>query len=469
MNAKELLKIFNELGEKGRFDSFLKKIGLGKNKREKVLSDLLSQKELIFQSKEEEISEYWSKDFGTIEFKTERIEASNKEIERIAEEILSIVENSKKETTTTDILTVFKNISYTFNEGLGIKEAIILKCLELTDIPANYRENIGIVVPALKDRKIVVSSHIDLIPSFNKGFEKGREPYSLEKEGKIVQGALDNTITNAVALILALKKESPNVEYVFTEGEEIGLLGMAEYIKQEFDEKVFYINLDVTNEAWGKNASIEYDRPSFEICQQLKDKNFGFTTHRECDDFDIVVRAKGNGFSYCLPTRGYIHSWKNEAKTKTLLPYMQGLEELFSLNLENVQPNIKGSIEFALNFEEIDSYNEALEKESAKSEVTVYIPDEDTTFYDLNTYIIEVLIGNGIELLEPLLDTINELILLEKQFNIDDFAMDSEILLDYAEDILELLVEADVLEEIDRGVYKFINEEDFDTLLSQNL
>lgn len=460
MNAKELLKVWSEAGRYGRFDLFLKKIGLKKDKREEIFDSLLEKGVCKIISSKDSIKKCESP-FGEFEFKSERLQLNLADIEEKAELLVDISKRDIKNPL--DILTLFENLCLPFNEGKGFKEAVILKAFQMAEIQADYHKGIGIIVPAKEEREIVVSSHIDLIPLFNKGFQKGREPYSLN--GKIVQGALDNTMTNAVALILALKEVSPNVEYVFTEGEEIGLLGMAKYIKQNFDEKVFYINLDVTNEAWGKEASVEYDRPSFEVCQQLKSKNWGFTTNRECDDFDIVARTKGNGFSYCLPTEGYIHSFKNQAKLKTLVPYYNGLKWLLTeLDLSRVEPNIRGSISSAMKFDSFEEYKVELDKEPKPEYVysDFYASDK----YSLQEYIFEILISNGIDMESELIfDTLTEWSVTRKQFTISDLAENAEIQFDYAREIISLLKGYEVLYTIDQGGYQFIEEAYLENIL----
>lgn len=235
-----------------------------------------------------------------------------------------------------DIIYFFELISKPFDDGKGEKEKIMLDILK--DHGAFYEEKIGIRVPAKTEKPdIVVVSHMDLISSFNRGFQKGRV-YSLAKikNKEVIIGALDNTITNAVVLLSLLelreKGLAQNVEFLFTEGEEIDLLGMKSYLKK-YGNEPFFINLDVTNDNQDFHASIEYDQPNWSICRQIskaKSFTFGFTKDRVCDDMDAVIDAKGKGFSYCLPTWKTIHSYKNYTLIDNLVPYFEGLKFLIS-------------------------------------------------------------------------------------------------------------------------------------------
>lgn len=239
-----------------------------------------------------------------------------------------------------EIIRLFSDISKPFNNGKGEKEKVILDIL--APYNAVYEEKIGIRIPSIKETPdIVVVSHIDLISTFNKGFAKDKI-YSLGRtpdKGDIIIGALDNTITNAVVMLslIKLREEglAQNVEFLFTEGEEIDLLGMKAYLKK-YGNKPFFINLDVTNDNQDKHISLEYDEPSWKISKQIKklsknnDFTVGFTKERVGDDTDAVLEAKGKGFSYCLPTWKTIHSYKNYTLIKNLVPYYEGLNSLLT-------------------------------------------------------------------------------------------------------------------------------------------
>lgn len=216
------------------------------------------------------------------------------------------------------------------------KIAAIQDMVKKMDLKSEFVEGQGLIVNRQDKPKFVIVSHYDLIPLFNKGFKKRRMP--LFNDGMVI-GGLDNTITNTV-LLHAMKhlKNSgaiENIEIVFTDMEEVGLVGMKNYLESNGKrlKDSFFINLDVTNEFYidAMNSSIEYDKPNSKILERLEfmiDENefrWGITQERFEDDLDMVVQKGFHGFSYCLPTGGNIHSYHNVCLEKMFDPYLEGL------------------------------------------------------------------------------------------------------------------------------------------------
>ena len=188
----------------------------------------------------------------------------------------------------------------------------------------------------------VISSHYDLVTPFERGFAEGR---TLEfSEDGIMNGALDNTITNAVLMNEILKNGVPkNTIIFFTDGEESGMWGMSRFLESMRDhlDRLFFINLDVTNDNWEYMTSIEYDHPNKGISTEI-DENItaGFTTQRFADDMSPVVRAGCDGFSYCLPTREYCHTYQSHTTIEHMLAYEEGLTYLVQkLNISEKTPD----------------------------------------------------------------------------------------------------------------------------------
>jgi len=240
------------------------------------------------------------------------------------------------------IIELFEKIALPFKDKEGgpklnsIQEILVEQNIDSTYIPGE-----GLIVNEVEKPRIILVSHMDLINKFRKGFADCKIYEILDKDSEeIIKGALDNTITNAVAILVLmelLKNNINDVELFLSEGEEVGMVGMENYLNARGDiaKNAFYINLDVTNEGWKQNISIEYDKPNFNVYKQrmniLKDLNAFSTGDRVCDDTDAVISAGCSGYSYCLPTKGTIHSYKNSAYTKTLEPYAKGLYRLLSL------------------------------------------------------------------------------------------------------------------------------------------
>lgn len=264
-----------------------------------------------------------------------------KKQERTEEEILELSFENLSDGFHKEIISLFHHISAPFDDGKGEKEKRMMKLL--TPYGAVYEEDLGIRVPAIEKAEFVVVSHMDLIPSFNKGFKEGKV-YSLGilNEKEIISGALDNTFTNSVVMhaIFSLREKglAKNVEFIFTEAEETTSMGMKTYLKK-YGNKPFFINLDVTNDGQGSHMSIEYDEPNWSICRQINNKfNAAFTTDRVGDDMDAIIDAKGKGYSYCIPTWKTIHSYKNYTLIENIVPYFEGLLWMITeMDISNVE------------------------------------------------------------------------------------------------------------------------------------
>jgi hypothetical protein len=414
-DAKKILNNFveekvSQKEEEQDFGEFVKSLGLDEETSKDILSSLEKggMINLVFSTSTDHYYKIpgndtyvfkYSKNKGKIEVEKREKKWGSKEetlfsiedseIEALAKKII----NLSKEADENAIITIFQNLCLPFNDGKGYKEKLFLKVFELAGINASYEKGIGVVVPASEDKKIVVVSHMDLIPTFNKGFKEKKVYKLFEKDGKeCISGALDNTMTNAVAMIAALNNKNPNVEFVFTEGEETGFWGMKAYMKLKHKKDSFYINMDVTNDNWSNHISLEYDEPNYDICCQINNTmNAGFTKDRVCDDLDIVVDNNGFGFSYCLPTKKTIHSWNNYTLIEKLVPYLNGLVWLITeLDLSDMKHNIQClSIKKALICENLDKFlkkeKKAKKKEKKRTKKS-YSYKKEYSYYRNNDY-----------------------------------------------------------------------------------
>jgi len=232
------------------------------------------------------------------------------------------------------ILEIFEKLCVSHKDYLSEERSeklvTITEFLKTEKIQYEYIDKIGLIVNKQEKPEKVVVSHMDLIPLFNNSFIEGIKGIKLGKE--CISGPLDNTITNAVMLLAIKKLKNSNVEFLFSEAEEIGFFGVREYLKENRDrlKDSFFINLDVTSEGYKYAASVEYDCCNFENLKKVQalKKNFFFTADREGDDMCEIKRQGFHGFSYCLPTKNNIHSFKNKARLESLEPYYQGLISL---------------------------------------------------------------------------------------------------------------------------------------------
>lgn len=233
------------------------------------------------------------------------------------------------------LLDMFDRISLPYGENAEfLKEKEIMELLK--EYNPIYIEDLGIVIPSEIETKKVITSHYDLVRPFQQGFFKNEKFYV---EDNLLRGALDNTLTNAFLILAIIELRSQglakDVEFVFTDGEESGMWGMSSYMRTIFPKKEnpFFINLDVTNDNWNFSGSIEFDKPCFDICAQIETKFplvNGYTHNRFADDTSAILRGGGNGFSFCIPTKNYCHTYQSLTELKKLEPYYEVLKYLIS-------------------------------------------------------------------------------------------------------------------------------------------
>ena len=222
------------------------------------------------------------------------------------------------------------------NNG-GEKLQAILEELKNNPLKKEYIPGTGLIINKIKNPRVVIVSHMDLISIFNEGFMNG---YTAGKKTinneRYMIGALDNTITNAALLKLIKENPKEDIVYFFSEFEERGMIGISSFMDMFPEYKnAFFINLDVTNDGVGSFCSVEYDdyqenkaKVAMECLHGLDDRPPHLQTIRFCDDMDAILAKGGHGFSYCLPTEGIIHSYKNKTLIRNLEPYYQGLKNL---------------------------------------------------------------------------------------------------------------------------------------------
>jgi len=252
------------------------------------------------------------------------------------------------------IIETFKELALVYEDKKGgPKLDILSEKLDKLNIPYEWTPGIGLIVNKQENPKKVIVSHMDLIRKFRIGFGNS-EICSVKKE--TIVGALDNTITNAVLLLVIEDLQKSNklegVEFLFSEGEEVGFIGMNGYFKEHKKRsgKAFFINLDVTNEGYKQSASVEYDACNFDCLKAIQkiesdlDYDFFYTGNRVCDDMDSVITNGSHGLSYCLPTKENIHSYKNKARLSSLVPYYEGLLSLIIDLKEEVSLDISKNV-----------------------------------------------------------------------------------------------------------------------------
>ena len=245
------------------------------------------------------------------------------------------------------MLNTFQMFCKPFKDGEGgPKLDAIINFID-DSISKEWVPGLGLIVNKQDNPKKIIVSHMDLIKKFRKGFANENTFSQTDTE---VTGALDNTITNAVlAHIINDLGNINGIEYVFTEGEEVGFHGMEKYIKVH-GEKIkdsFFINLDVTNEGYHKHISVEYDVPNFSVLKQIQSligDHSHFTGNRVCDDTDAIIDANLHGLSICLPTKNTIHSYENTCKKESIEIFKEGLKALIldeSIDYNGLSSDIK--------------------------------------------------------------------------------------------------------------------------------
>jgi hypothetical protein len=400
---------------------------------------------------------------------------------------------------TLEILELFELIAKPFKdrEG-GPKLDIIQEYLKDLNIKSEYEPGIGLIINKKENPEITVVSHMDLINKFQKGFENGTT-FTIE-EGYI-KGALDNTLTNAVALVVFkdILNENPdkNIELFLSEGEEVGLIGISNYLEKynKKSKNTFFINLDVTNDSWGYDISIEYDKPDFltvkNIQEKLNELNINIQGQRFCDDTDAINSKNCKGFSFCIPTLKTIHSYKNKAKQSSIYPYYKGLKILTnSMNINHEEYNCfnKYNMDIALKEKNINSFNKNITKtnysyqgkqQSFNFYEDISICKEDIKEkYNLNDYqlkernsFISMLmdffcIDSNYKIIDSikLKNFLEEVIYKDTSFNLKDFLKNTNLTKEeFLEESKLLINEYGILLEEEKGVeYKFPNPDFLD-------
>ena len=271
------------------------------------------------------------------------------------------------------ILRLYNRVALPYRTGvIRAKADAIVRIAEACGRAARYDPDVGVVVEATSSPRAAVVCHMDLCEEFYAGFWTGR---TLRLEGDRLEGALDNTLPNAVLLHLLESGRMPDdVTLVFTNDEERG--SAAAYRFARASGLKAFLNLDVTARFKKLDASVEYDAPCAEVLSEvwglLGTDRVGYTPHRDPDDMDALLRAGGNGFSFCLPTKKEIHSYRN----RTTVGQVLGYSELLGRLLDNL-PDLsrpRDLVTFSekaagCSREELLRQNEALETERSLLDV----------------------------------------------------------------------------------------------------
>ena len=236
------------------------------------------------------------------------------------------------------MLQIFQEIALPHNPTNGGDKLLAIQ-EQIKDSPFSkeYIPGTGLIVNKVDNPRVVIVSHMDLIPLFNRGFTESKTfAKKVYNEQEYLIGALDNTITNAALIKLIKETDKKDIVFFFSEFEESGFIGMSNFMDLFPEYKSsFFINLDVTNDGTNSYCSVEYDDFNPEkaeltenVLKEICSTEPHIQTYRFLDDMDAILRKGGHGFSYCLPTEGPIHSYENRTKLENLEPYFLGLKEL---------------------------------------------------------------------------------------------------------------------------------------------
>lgn len=212
---------------------------------------------------------------------------------------------------------------------------------------------------------ILISSHADFVPAITKPFCKLKNTDESKKEkNSYLWGTFDNSITNAAVLNLMQEGNLPdNVVFALTGDEETGrCYGAAETV--EILENlgiergaIYPIALDVTYEGFGRKIeghqvsfSIEnitmHDSNVLRVADSLADAGEAYVyscapherlpkranpkycgkSYSMFDEGTAYRRYTGNGFSFCIPCSGDMHSNAGvSVKTSVYFAYTKNL------------------------------------------------------------------------------------------------------------------------------------------------
>ncbi|MEO0092348.1 MAG: M28 family peptidase [candidate division WOR-3 bacterium] len=179
---------------------------------------------------------------------------------------------------------------------------------------------------------ILISTHIDSV------FENNEFVLKFDPNGGIT-GTLDNCITNGVALNLLVNGYLDNFFVGFTNYEESGMLGaqgLAKYIKKHKLPVKLIVTLDVTNDNWNADISIEnvfsnngdFYALFIEMLRELGGANFncGVKQNADPDESHKYQHYGFSVFSACLPTQKNMHSVQCFTTCDKLYQYQEALK-----------------------------------------------------------------------------------------------------------------------------------------------
>ncbi len=263
------------------------------------------------------------------------------------------------------------------------KAAALQLACERAGLAVRLDERFGALIGEPRGAAVVLVSHIDLIDDFEEAFAQGKRAF--KQRGKKIIGALDNTLTNAAALLALgrLARREPalagRVALLFSLGEEGGAdalgrhyessFGVRNFIR-EFAPRGFFINLDVTGVETKMAASVELPRgfaaadlagvfagagasvgasvgggfgADFEDAGGADAASGGallgalhaafgekaaFGDYGYDDDLVAVLQMGGAGFSLCLPTKNDMHCRKNRTTKRQIKGYVRLVERV---------------------------------------------------------------------------------------------------------------------------------------------
>ena len=110
----------------------------------------------------------------------------------------------------------------------------------------------------------------------------------------------------------------------------------------------------------------------------LVEEKVFYTSSRVCDDIDAVNSAECCGFSYCLPTKDLIHSYKNKARVDSLNGYYNSLRRILTELLinENINKTFSSwNFKAALKAKDLKAFSKAIKAKTTYPDRSKWVVD----------------------------------------------------------------------------------------------
>lgn len=277
---------------------------------------------------------------------------------------LKLLENTEENEKLNDILNIYHDISLPHKikdknlinlKYIGILNSIFngIGEAEFKELNIMFNPKIGLLIQSEEGinnpNQILIMSHADLVPSFEKIhteiYEGKRETALNIDDNGLISGSLDNTITNAVVIDNFIKRKlGNNVSILFEVDEETSMNGSKGFFQKDFFYswyKLDYINDDYNFELINMYEIEKSDEQINKIKEDIKRHHILFDNSIEYfnieKDSNLYIEFQNKYIQKISSLKNEIENFKNvlsnnEHHILINLPYYK--DDLFVINMD---------------------------------------------------------------------------------------------------------------------------------------